>query len=218
MKKNSLYLSLLLNLFTACSSSPASSDSGEWQYFSGRNTEASLERPLIYRAKVPASWQRITPPPSESIFDSRKPLSEFLIRSEDENSSLRLTLHNFPTNSIEQRVPPSAQICRWKRQFDYLDAVSINITPESRGGFAGLFFEASGIQNGIPMAVIGWSMQLTPEHYRTLAHSTHEISTQMQSDYTLKAVGSPDSILKHKNSLIAFAHSFELIHEIPSPL
>ncbi len=214
--KRGLCCGALLFLSTACSSSPSSLNSNEWQYFSGRNTEASLEKPLIYRARVPDSWQRTTPLSSESILDTRKPLSEFLIGNEE--CSIRLTLHNFPTSSMEERVPPIAQISRWKKQFDYLEAVSINVIPLSQGGFSGLYFEASGIQHEIPVTVIGWSMQLAPEHYRTLAQSTNDISIQMRSDYTIKAIGSPDSILKHKKHLIEFAKTFELIHEIPSYL
>ncbi len=56
-------------------------------------------------------------------------------------------------------------------------------------------------------------MQLSPIHFRNLAHSNR----QLRSDYTIKATGAPDSIDRHREDIEQFARSFELIEELPEP-
>lgn len=205
---------VLLILLSACSSEKSSHNANSWQIIAGRNELPSLNRPLVYRAKIPETWQRIDPPPANSIQDTRLPLVEFLIAEEGEQ--IRLTVHNFPTSSIDERVPPAAQIARWKKQFDTLDMHSVYTQAVAKGGFSGLYFEASGRQKSKEIRVIGWSLQLAQEHFNALSWLKGEEYVQMRSDYTIKAVGPSTLVSKHKNDLIRFAQSFELINEIPS--
>jgi hypothetical protein len=176
-------------------------------------------RKNIYRAQVPADWRRQIPHSQESIADTTKSLCEYIIFSET-GGQIRITIHNFPMEQSD-RIPPSAQITRWKRQFSKLDPMSVFIIPQSFGGFAGVLFEASGEMDNIEQTVLAWAMQLGPEHYSTLSMKINlhpeqaEYLKQMRADYTIKAKGPKDLIEKHKKSIQTFAHSFELIEEIP---
>jgi hypothetical protein len=188
-----------------------------WEGISGRDSGKPGPRLLIYRVKTPRQWEKRTPSETESIFDSTKPLAEFLIN--EGGNSIRVTIHNFPTNSFEERIAPAAQIARWKRQFEYFDEVSLNVQPIAQGGFSGLFFEAAGILEEKEIKVLGWSMQLSPEHYRNLFSSDavkQNDFKQLRSDYTIKAVGPVELMERHKSALINFSKSFELIEEIPA--
>lgn len=213
-----IFLNLLLVLFffTSCSQSTPPSEPTLWQYIQGRNNESSQERSRVYRAKIPSEWVRQDPPTSESLFDTRKPLVEYFIP--DNNRSIRITVHNFPSNTLEERIPPLSQVNRWKSQFISILAESVILSPVAKGGFSGLFFEASGTQAHSETTVLGWSMQIAAEHYRALSYAEGDLYKQMRSDYTLKAVGPTDLMIKHKNPIIEFAHSFELIEEIPTSI
>lgn len=188
------------------------------QEICGRDEDHSA----VYRAKVPNSWLRQDPSPQESIVDTKKSLCEFTIS--ESAGSIRITIHNFPSETQSARIPPASQIARWKRQLSNLDLTRTIVHVESWGGFAGLFFEGIGQMDGHPATVLGWAMQLTPEHYTKLsiphAHnpqlSNERYLQQMRSDYTIKAVGSPEMIDKHRQEITNFAHTFELIHDIPS--
>jgi hypothetical protein len=63
-------------------------------------------------------------------------------------------------------------------------------------------------------------MQLAQEHHLSLEveHEEFDDKTrrQMRSDFTIKAAGPPRLIEKHREAIIRFAQSFELIHEIPA--
>lgn len=67
--------------------------------------------------------------------------------------------------------------------------------------------------------VLGWSLQLSPEHYRMLSHPSsaenEDKYQQMRADVTIKAVGPKALTEKHRTKIMAFARSFELIEEIP---
>jgi hypothetical protein len=67
--------------------------------------------------------------------------------------------------------------------------------------------------------MIGWSLQLDKEHYRTLAPPTpasqENLYREMRADVTLKATGPKETMEKHEEGIINFARSFELIEEIP---
>ncbi len=167
--------------------------------------------PLIYRIKVPPTWEHHTPLPDESLADTTKALCEFVI-----DKQINITIHNFSSESIEQRIPSEAQISRWKRQFSNLDQNLTSTTPQAFSGFKGLLFEGSGILNGIPQSVMGWSMQIAPIHYRSLTHSQIPHFQEMRADITIKAVG-PTSIIDHyRDEIFRFARSFELSEAIPS--
>ena len=192
-----------------------------YQEVAGRNLPSEIPpftRPLVYRAKVPQNWVRIDPSPQDSIFDTTKALCEFQIK--DGAESIRITVHNFPTDTIEERIPPEAQIARWRRQFSFLDPTKASVESQSRGGFTGLQFEGTGIIKSESKTMLGWSMQLAVEHYRTLKSIGHNDSKgyikQMSADYTIKAIGPVEMMKNNWDSIIGFARSFELINEIPT--
>lgn len=169
------------------------------QEFTGREENDQIRRP-VYRAKVPEGWIRIDP--QGSIMDTTLPNATFLIENE-----LKVTVHSFPSENLEDRIPPFAQIERWKRQGHAGKVESI-----SRGGFVGLFLEGASI--------LAWSMQLDLEHYQTLSFlPTNRFEEahykQMRADYTIKATGPERLIAKYREELLHFAKSFELIQEIP---
>ncbi len=152
--------------------------------------------------------------PEDSISDSTRPNCEFYI---GETSPIHFTFHTFPTDTFEQRIPPEAQIGRWKRQFDEIDLSTLLIEPRALGGFTGLSFYAEGSLNGKEHSILGFSMQLASLHWRTLQAQNGPSfkQRQMASDYTLKAIGAPESITTYKSEIELFANSFELIEEIP---
>ena len=167
---------------------------------------------MIYRALAPSNWIRQDPQPAESLADTTKSVCEFYIR--EEGQSLRLTIHTFPFIQPNTRIPPQAQIVRWKRQFEEINPLAATIMPEAHGGFSGLFFEGEGIQQGLPIKVIGWSMQLAPVYERQLSQAKHPHDSLKRADYTIKASGPPDLMNKHRLDILAFAHSFEMIDEL----
>lgn len=190
-----------------------------WQVISGRDespfspTNGSLvpKRLPIYRAKVPISWVRQNPSEEESIADTMKPLCTYYIDHKEDQ--LRITIHNFPTNSMEEQTAPASQIARWKQQFDRLDPTDIMVMPLASGGFAGLYFEGKGTLQAVNGTVMGWSMQMAPEQYQNLQANNH-VERQRRADYTIKAQGDPKIMAEKRNELHFFANSFELIEEI----
>jgi hypothetical protein len=216
----SLTLLTVLLSICGCSSGGNPVERGfVWQELSGRDGGgADFSRDLIYRAKVPIKWRRLDPSVGESIFDTMKANCEFTI--EDSKGDVRVVVHNFPSALKHERIPPMAQVSRWKRQFSILEAVSLREDPYAHGGFAGTFFEASGLIEGKRQAFIGIAMQLDSEHFQVLrqdqgSDSELRLSYQKCADYTIKASGSPESIDKHRREIQVFARSFELIEEIP---
>jgi hypothetical protein len=182
---------------------------------------SNLTRFKIYRAKVPETWTRQDPAAHISIADTTKSLCEFLIPCED-NQQIRISIHNFPSKQIEERIPPAAQINRWKQQFTLLNSTNVSVIPQAYGGFVGYRFEGSGLMNDKETMVLAWAMQLAPEHFSTLTlhlnyNSEKETSLkQMRADYTIKASGPTFLMEKHRHAIINFANSFELIEEIPT--
>ncbi len=200
--RNTLCFILILVLM-GCQATP---QADPWQTIDGRDEgNAGIVRYPVYRARVPQHWQRIDPPVSASNADSTLPICTF------ELPDLRIVIHNFPVNSIEQRIPPGAQVARWQQQTGKPAAV---IEPVAHGGFAGFLFEAEG------GGVVGWAMQLAPEHFHALANlsatpAERTFFRQMQADYTIKVTGSPDAIAAARPEIDQFARSFELIQAIP---
>jgi hypothetical protein len=187
-----------------------------WQTMHGREEGKASERVLLYRFKTPPNWIRRDPLPSESLVDTMKPVCEFFIPAGAE--SIRLTIHTFPVSSEQPRIPPIAQVSRWKNQFEEYDPLSLQIIPQSRGGFIGLLLDVQGIIQGQNQHMLSWSMQLAPEYDRQLSASESFLDRQRRADYTIKVVASPTLIKKHRQMLLAFANTFELIEELPSPL
>lgn len=182
----------------------------------------NLVRSKVYRAKVPLSWICKVVTHQESLSNTMKPLAEFAICEESAGEEIRITIHNFPTNTLEERIPPHSQAMRWKSQFESLDPANVSFTPISYSGFSGIFFEAEGVILQKPQKVLAWAMQLAPIHYSLLdvkrqltkkADVAHSLM-QMQADYTIKVVGNPVMVEKYKNEILFFAGSFELISDL----
>lgn len=200
----------LIFILPGCSKEEAPSNLGKVVIeISGRD-----ERPTpIYRAKVPIDWIQIHPKDKRFIQDTTEAIFEF--RIEEGNACIRITIHNFPSEKIEDRVPPVAQTSRWQRQFDPIDPSKTHIYPVSWGGFSGIAIEAEGNNDCKRQALLGWSMQLYKDHYTCLEAFENKAAEQMRADYTIKAIGNAPLMEKHKEDIIAFAKSFELINEIP---
>lgn len=192
-------LLLLLSLLCSCQT-PETNASVSWQEIKGRNPEILVS---TYRAQVPLSWSRIDPDPTLSLADTRLPLCRFFI--EEELGKVEITIHNFPSEAIERRIPPQAQVERWRQQL--LPSSIVEVEPCAHGGFSGLQLRAE--------TAIAWAMQLAPEHYRALQRLEDPLYAEMRADYTVKAIGPQDLLQKYSSQIEAFARSFELIKEIP---
>lgn len=191
---------------SSCSSSE-NSESATLQTFEGRTPGEA-----IYQAKVFSDWVPMPNDGEAYISDTTLPIAAFLI-----GNDIKLTLHNFPTQFIEERVPAQAQVTRWLRQFEQVNKESVNITPFSHGGFSGLLFEASGVIKGEVAAVVAFAMQLATQHYHALSFvpAKEKEFREMRADFTIKATGPIDSLQKKRTEILKFAESFELIKEIP---
>lgn len=196
----------VLSLFFASCSSQTDSRNQVVQ-ITGREPE----RIALYRVKVPEDWSVIYPDPNTSLKDSRLPLLEIFIDQE-----IRITIHNFPTQTPDGRIPPQAQIQRWIGQLANRDSTNTVVTPQSFSGYVGLLLETTGRVEEKEVSVIGWAMQLGQEHYRTLFYRG-SAPEQSRSDVTIKVTGPPNLINTHRKHIFQFAKSFELIEEIPPP-
>lgn len=209
----------LLNLFCLCfftsCSSNTKSKSTTWYKIPARNLEDSLQRPFLYHVSAPTSWIYHEIPRNESIFDTKKANGEFHVFHE--NDKIRITIHTFPYRNSSERIPPQAQISRWKKQFDFLDPLSLLIQPESRGGFSGLYFEGQGKMNQEDIKMMAWAMQLANLYDRQLQLGLNPLDQWKRADYTIKVVGKPELIDQFREEVIQFAHHFEFIHELPAP-
>jgi hypothetical protein len=216
MHRQNILIVLIISCYilTSCNTYP-SSNSSSWQYFAGRDNDPSLERPLFYRAQVPSHWIRQDPLAADSIADTTKSICEFFIREQEK--FIRLTIHTFPILQENMRITPQAQVARWKGQFEELDLVATHTLPGAHGGFSGLFFEGEGILQGNPTKVMGWSMQLASIYQQQLNQGKQVLDNRKRADYTIKASGPIHLVDKYRQELIAFANSFELIDELPSP-
>jgi hypothetical protein len=167
----------------------------------------SIRRP-VYQAKVPLTWKRIDPLEKESLLDTTKPIVSFVI-----DQDVVLNVHNFPADSLEERIPPTAQIERWHAQ---LKPQQSKVEPIGHGGFTGLYFEGKS-EN---VSLLAWSLQLDIEHFQYLHFlaatvEEEEHYKQMAADYTIKVYGPSAQLEKHLEEFFLFSNSFELIQEIP---
>lgn len=216
MKRFGLLI-ILVGFLGSCSEQ-SSGEIASYQEICGRDEE-NHDRSPIYRVRVPASWTRNDPAKDASNSDSTTPLCEFFIPGED-GQRIRITIYNFPTEELDTRIPPEAQVARWRGQFPILNSANMTTIAQSFSGFSGLLFEGAGED----LSVMGWAMQMAPEHLSVLGSSGSSLSAaeayqhkQMRADFTIKATGPKMLVAKNRKAIIAFARSFELIEEIPSP-
>lgn len=202
-------------LLFSCSEQSAHIELMPMQEIKGRDYEG--KRFHVYRARIPAHWIRKDSFPEESLLDTKKSIGEFFIQ--DNGGIIRIAIHNFPTESIEQRIPPSAQVARWQRQFNRLVPEESSITPQAFSGYSGLKFKGCGQLNNEDQIMLGWSLQLDKEHYRALSPpipaSQENLYREMRADVTLKVTGPKELMEKYEEEINHFARSFELIEEIP---
>lgn len=174
----------------------------------------------VYRASIPADWIYKGPASASSNSDTRLPIGEFLIQ--DAGEEILIAIHNFPQENSTQRIPPAAQVQRWKGQFTALEHHKSSLLPQSFSGYVGLRFEGTGLFKDRRTTMIGWALQLAPEHFLTLSYPRDGLDPpllkQMRADVTIKVTGPPQSIEKHKGAIDRFVRTFELIHEIPTSL
>lgn len=184
------------------------------QTISGRDRggESGLVRYPLYRVKTFPNWKRLDPSPLTSNLDTRQPIVEFWI-----DGQIHVTIHNFPSDSMDTRIPPRAQVERWKKQMLTDDNDDFVERPVSFAGFAGFFFEGEDKDK----MTIAYALKLDDRHYQSLrSHRqphNEAFLKQMGSDVTIKAVGPIQAMMKYREDLIAFSESFELIQEIPEP-
>jgi len=171
----------------------------------------------IYRLKKPDGWTAIVPIDRE-INDTTKPICELLMI--DVAGQIRITIHNFPAENQEERIPPQSQLGRWKKQFKEIDHLSEKSAPQSFSGYYGVIFEASGMMKGKEMFMMAWALQMANEHFlaiSTLMNAEPENNSlrQLRSDITIKAVGPKNLLEKYRDEIMQIARSFEMIQAIP---
>ncbi|MEC7840502.1 MAG: hypothetical protein VX777_10735 [Chlamydiota bacterium] len=206
---------ILITFTSGCQTAEDKQDDVKTVMIAGRTNTGP-----IYQIKVPVSWTQIPPTASDPLLDTKVPIYSFFFQSGEDAATV--TIHNFPSNNIADRIPPMAQVIRWKEQFKDINETELSITPQSFGGYAGYRFEGAGSTEGGSSSVIAWAMQLPPEHYHSLnfplKDSSAEVRNQMKADYTIKIVGSYKMLMEHKNTIDKAARSFRLIKEIPKDL
>lgn len=200
---------LILIVLALSSCASENSDSKNRQTFEGRTSGLP-----VYQAKIFEDWVPVVKEGEAYTTDTTLPIASFLI-----GGDIKLTIHNFPTQFIEERVPTQAQVTRWLKQFEKLNKDSVSITATSHGGFAGVILEASGLMKGEAVAVLAVAMQLATPHYHALSFvpAKEKEFREMRSDFTIKAMGPIESLQKKRAEILEFARSFELIKEIPTP-
>jgi hypothetical protein len=196
-------------LLAACSQSP--SKLPDWQAINGRDRGRPTDREAIYRARVPSSWVRYDPEKTDSNVDTMLPICLF------KTDNVEIAVHNFPYDRIGERIPPEAQVARWQRQLTDSDPGAELTIPYGHGGFSGLRFEGIGTLDDTPdTMVIGYALQLAPEHFQVLVRPPFSSRRQQQrGDYTIKVKGLTEQVVNHREEIEAFARSFELIEEVP---
>ena len=152
----------------ACSEKKSEIADSSWIEITGR-TEAEEPRQLIYRVKTPKEWTVFFPEETNRLEDTKIANADFWI--EDGTHYVHIVVHSFPSDSLDARIPPMAQIHRWKGQFTEINEESILIKPQAHGGFAGFYLFLSGDAQkivGKNSAVLAWAMQMDQEHYLSL--------------------------------------------------
>lgn len=186
------------------------------QPLSSRDDGSPNSRALLYQTTVPQNWIRKDPSENESILDTKKANCEFFIH--ENNQQVRITIHTFPYSDDSQRIPPQAQIQRWKKQFDHYNSITLITNSCSQSGFYGYFFEVEGMINHEPITMMGWSMQLSPLFDRALKYDQDNQAQIKRADFTIKVTGPPELVSKNREDILIFAQHFEFIDELPLSL
>ncbi|MFN0065212.1 MAG: hypothetical protein ACKVOH_03130, partial [Chlamydiales bacterium] len=115
---------LLLFLLVGCKKSPDITPPYTWHPVLGREEQLPngkiLRRP-VYRVKVPTTWARLFEE-KPTLFDTTKPNCEYLIADK-----IHVTVHSFPSNEIEERIPPLLQVERWQKQLNCIEPRNLSV-------------------------------------------------------------------------------------------
>lgn len=196
---------LLFLLLTACDEFVSQDHHGE--LISGRdNGTPPYARENLWRIKRPLPWNR-KKEPSGSIQDSRIAVAEFQIGEGEQ--AISVFIHSFPSNSEEERIPPMAQVNRWKEQLDKSTPLEFHLSRQAFSGYAGLLLDARGKKNGKDVRMLAWALSLSPKNYYVLGGG------ERASDIIIKVLGDEESVDLHEEEIRSFARSFELIEAIP---
>lgn len=187
---------IFLGLWMGCQSEPL--PQVETVFIKGRFSSAP-----IYQVKVPLDWAITYPKSSQDLKDTTLPLLTLQI-----DGQITITFHNFPSQRIEERILPEAQVARWKKQIQIKQS---DLSSYSIEGFGGFRLEASGIRDGKEEAVIAYAMQLTPQLYKLID------SIDKRSDWTVKAIGKPSAILTYRQKIDEFVESLEWVDPVRLP-
>lgn len=193
---------------------PVPVEERRWQAIAGRDApELGGVRFPLYHVCVPVRWQRSDAAVTASVAATTEPLCRFEVVGEE--GTIAVTVHNFPCDVITERVDPHLQVARWQRQLGESDPLYTKIVPVHGGGFVGLHLAARSSE----AAVMAWAMQLAPEHFHAVSAGetpyNRHYCRQRKADYTVKAVGPPDSVDAAAADIAAFAASFELLRPLP---
>ncbi len=172
----------------------------------------------LYRFMPPENWKRVDSG-EPAAADSREPIAHYQLQLDGEQ--VDLTIHNFPIDTLDERIPPEAQIARWKQQIDEMNLSTVQVKPQAFGGFVGLLLQAEGIKQRKPLAMMAWTMQLAPQFYTALelldTPEKHSFTRQLHADFTIKIVGSPSLLAREKEKIERSARTFALLDELPQP-
>lgn len=204
-----LFLTGLLFVINSCEKSNPEEPSYVFIYDRSKNT--THERQALYRIVLPNGW--LAKNTTQPVTDTKFPLIELVY--EENGETILLTIHNFPYQNASERIPPQAQINRWKKQFNSLDVAVIK--PQAFAGFVGQLFWGEGEIKGTNAAMYAWAMQLAQEHEKTLAADKCLSQTEIRSDITLKATGPKTLMNEQQDTIFKLVRSFEYINALPMP-
>ncbi|GAB4227419.1 MAG: hypothetical protein Tsb0021_04300 [Chlamydiales bacterium] len=166
--------------------------------------------PAIYTVRFPSYWESLPPGFDEELSDTTLPIHRFII-----DEDIIVTIHNFPLEPDSPRIPPMAQLDRWKKQFTVLNE-SFN-SPISQSGLVGHHLKAWGLINDQPTTVFGWAFQLAHEHYIRSTWYLNSWMNEVRGDVTIKVTGPTKKMEKIQEELSCFAASFEFVDDLPMP-
>lgn len=188
---------LLLGLLVCLTSCDAPhEESSTIDIISGR-----VEKIPFWRIMRPSSWHVLPSP--DNLLDTRLPIQEYEIED------IAFYIHSFPSQSEEARIPPFAQIQRWKMQFDADPPPEFYLERQAFSGYSGILLDGRGKIKGQNTRMLAWALALSPRSYHALKNP------EARSDITLKAIGNTFSMDAHEDDIRKSARTFELIEAIP---
>ena len=201
------FFSALLILATLCLSAPfkvgSPSEKRTRQQFRARPIQNEQDSPYIYTALVPNSWKLM---PLKISSDTKEPICQFMLPV-DGLEPLIITVHTFPFEDPQMRIPHFMQVQRWQEKFEN---GTETLKRASHGGFSGLM----QLLKKKDLAQISWTMALDQEHCYTILSTKNQMNKYYLADFTVKAWGSQPVIEQKKNEIEKFVQSFGFIDPI----